>query len=122
MKNLVIALTGVLGLTLLGLSMMYSGNLSSKPVEVVVEVVYSRKWVGSITVNGMQESWQGEGVSSRILTRPEDVNRWDVGVSAQKLDSSLEMLTINIWDNRGELIERISTKTPFEAIDISVTL
>jgi hypothetical protein len=102
--------------------MMYSGNVSSRTVEVVVEVVYSRRWVGSITVNGMEESWQGDGVSSRILTRPENANRWVVGVSAQKLDSSLEMLTINIWDNGGKLIERISTKTPFEAIAISVSL
>ena len=122
MKNLIMLFTGIIGLTLLGLTLMNAGVLSSKPSEVVVEVVYGRKWAGSITVNGIEESWEGDGVSLRILTRPENADKWEVEVSAQKRDSSLDWLTISIWDSKGELLKSMTTTTPFQAIYISVIL
>jgi len=122
MKKIALLFIGVIGLTLLGLTMMNSFNLGTELTEVVVEVDYSRRWIGSITVNGIPEAWQGDGPASQTVYRPSNTNKWVVGVSAQKLDSSRDLMTISIKDSKGDLLERISTTAPNELIAISVSL
>lgn len=122
MKNLALLFIGVIGLTLIGLTMMNPGNLGSKPSEVVVEVDYSRRWIGSITVNGIPEAWQGDGPASHTVPRPQNTNKWVVGVSAQKLDGSRDMLTLRIKSSNNELLEMQSTTAPYKLIAIAVSL
>ena len=83
-----------------------------KPTEVIVEVDYTRRWIGSITINGILEAWQGDGSASQTVPRPQNTNKWVVGVSAQKLDGSRDMLTLRIKNSKGDLLEMLSTTAP----------
>ena len=122
MKNLALLFIGVIGLTIIGLTMMNPQNLGDKPSEVIVEVDYTRRWIGSITVNGIPEAWQGDGSASQTVLRPQNTNKWVVGVSAQKLDGSRDVLTLRIKNSKGDLLEMLSTTAPYELIAIAVSL
>ena len=77
---------------------------------VIVEIDYSKNWLGSINIAGQLETINGNGLTTRTINRPNAQGEWDVIVSAQKLDGSGEQLSIRITTlDGGVLAEKTTT-------------
>lgn len=87
--------------------------------EIIVEIDYDKPWIGTITNQGVMESWNGVTTMSKVIQKPSNVARWSISASAQKLDSSLGLLTIRLKTSTGKVLYEASTLKPNDLVAIS---
>lgn len=89
---------------------------------VVIKVEYNGEWQGAYGDLSKIVSWNGNGVKTLTLNRPNDAHLWIVSVNAQKMDDSSQTLTIKIMLNDGTVLKQASTTSPYGIAQIADTI
>ena len=87
--------------------------------DIIVEVEYDKPWIGTITNQGVMESWNGQTSMTKVIHKPSNANRWSISASAQKLDSSLDLITLRLKTSTGEILCEASSFKPNDLIALS---
>ena len=90
--------------------------------EVIVEVEYDGPWIGSITNEGAHSSFSGTKTGSQTIQRPSGQVVWVISASAQKGDSSSNVLILRIKSVDGEIIAEKSTFVAYGLVAVSATM
>ena len=125
-----IKLKKVLGVTvimLFGMVVLFTildplGLFKEEYQEIIVEIDYDKPWVGTITNQGVMESLNGVATFSKVIQKPSNVARWSISASAQKLDSSMDLLTLRLKTSTGKVLYEASTFKPNDLIALSTNL
>jgi hypothetical protein len=113
---LIVGLVIGVGITQIGLMNVKSTSV----MQVTVKVIYDGSWIGTINSNGVSQGVQGTGEFEMVLDRPENIVYWSISVSAQKLDSSNEMITIKLMGDGGIMLMDRRTNSPNGVVAFSV--
>jgi len=98
------------------------GLFNEEYQEIIVEIDYDKPWIGTITNQGIMESWNGKTTLTRVIQKPSNVARWSISASAQKLDSSMDLITLRLKTSTGKVLYEARTFKPNDLVAISTNL